>query len=83
MSLRSFALSLTLRAITPSKTKIILFRLFSHTLPEQGKETLFELNICHLVLLHYSGGWPVPRAASYSSGGKQIYTNILAYVGRL
>jgi len=35
------------------------------------------------VLLHYSGGWPVPRAASLSSGGLCIYTNIYINVGCL
>jgi hypothetical protein len=39
--------------------------------------------MCHLALEHYSGGWPVPRAQSYTSGGKQIYANILTYVGCL
>jgi hypothetical protein len=44
--------------------------------PEPGeKMTLSESNLCHLALLHYSGGWPVPRAESSSSGGLQINAN--------
>jgi hypothetical protein len=37
--------------------------------------------MCHLALLHYSGGHPVPRAASLYDGNKQIYANILACLG--
>jgi hypothetical protein len=36
---------------------------------------------CHTALEHYSGGWPVPRAQSYSSGGLQIYAIIFVDVG--
>ena len=83
MSVRSFALSFALRAIVSFEERINIIQIVQSHFARAGQRTLFESNICHLVLLHYSGGWPVPRAVSLSSGGKQIYTNILAYVGRL
>jgi hypothetical protein len=81
MSLRSFVLSLTLRTHLRRRRELILSRLIAHTLPRQGQRNIIRVEPCHLVLLHYRGGWPVPRAASLSSGGLCIYTNIYINVG--
>jgi hypothetical protein len=55
--------------------------LFSHTLPvDRAKKDIIRVEHCHLALQHYSGGRPVPRAASLYDGGIQKYANIFAYV---
>ena len=37
--------------------------------------------MCHTALDHYSGGWPVPRDLSYTSGGLHVYAIIPVNVG--
>lgn len=59
---------------------LILSRLFSHTLPVSGQRNIIRVEQYHLALQHYSGGQPVPRAASLSDGGLHKHASECANV---